>query len=505
MKSTRPSIKSGIRRFLFSVFLPLCVCFSSLHASEPLKVTVREAIIKGLENNRALKVQRLTPQILKALEADERAAFDPVLKGEVIDQKDKSQQLLKYGSTVTNLTSREITGNVSLEEFLPTGTKLNIEASTDILDSSLYQGDFDSTRAGISLTQSLLKGAGLGVNLASLRQAKLDTLASEYELKGFSEELVGRIESTYWDYVLAQRQIEIYTNSLNIAEQQLAETRERINLGKTASVEISAAEAEVALRKEGLINTRNRLETTRLQFLRLLNVPVSNLFDTVVILLDDVTVPDAKLDDVSSHIQVAMRMRPDLNQARLNLQRNDLEIIKTRNGLLPRLDLFITMGNTGYADSFSDSARNIKGDYYDYSAGIQLEYPLGNRSASAKTRRARLSLEQSEEAVSNMTQIVEVDVRSAYMEVNRAREEITAIAATVKHREETARAEAEKFRVGKSTSLLVAQTQRDLLASRIQKVQSVITCIKALINLYRLEGSLLDRRGIAVPAETGRK
>jgi len=478
---------------------------SSLHASEPVKVTVREAIIKGLENNRALKIERLTPQILKTMEAEERAAFDPVIKGQVLDQKTKAQQLLKYGASVTNIENRELTGNISIEEYLPTGTRLNLSAATDLLDSSLYQGDFDSTRAGVSLTQSLLKGAGTGANLVRLRQAKLDTLSSEYELKGFSEELVGRIESTYWNYVLAMRQIEIFTDSLRIAEQQLDETRERIKLGKTAQVEIAAAEAEVALRKEGFINTKSQMETTKLQFLRLLNLPVTNLFETDVVLVDAVAVPDAKLDDLSSHIKLAMKMRPDLNQARLNLQRNELEIVKTRNGVLPRLDLFISLGNTGYANSFYDSAKNIKGDYYDYSAGLQLEYPLGDRSASAKHRRARLSLEQAQEAVSNMTQLVEVDVRSAYLEVNRVREEITAVAATVKHREETVRSEAEKFRVGKSTSLLVAQTQRELLASRIQEIQSIITCIRSLIDLYRLEGSLLDRRGITIPASSEKK
>jgi outer membrane protein len=29
-----------------------------------------------------------------------------------------------------------------------------------------------------------------------------------------------------------------------------------------------------------------------------------------------------------------------------------LETVVTRNGLLPRLDFFITLGKTGYADSF---------------------------------------------------------------------------------------------------------------------------------------------------------
>jgi len=57
----------------------------------------------------------------------------------------------------------------------------------------------------------------------------------------------------------------------------------------------------------------------------------------------------------------------------------------------------------------------------------------------------------------------------------------------------------EKFNVNKSTTLLVAQAKRDLLAARIQQVQAVVDHLKSFIALYRLDGTLLDRRGIAAP------
>jgi hypothetical protein len=47
--------------------------------------------------------------------------------------------------------------------------------------------------------------------------------------------------------------------------------------------------------------------------------------------------------------------------------------------------------------------------------------------------------------------------------------------------------------------MLVARVQRDFVASRITEIEAVITYLKALIELYRLEGSLLERRGIAAP------
>jgi len=72
--------------------------------------------------------------------------------------------------------------------------------------------------------------------------------------------------------------------------------------------------------------------------------------------------------------------------------------------------------------------------------------------------------------------------------------------ATVALQEEVVRVEEEKFRVGKSTGLLVAQAQRDLLVSQIAHLDAIVDYRKALIALYRMDGSLLERRGILLPA-----
>ena len=85
------------------------------------------------------------------------------------------------------------------------------------------------------------------------------------------------------------------------------------------------------------------------------------------------------------------------------------------------------------------------------------------------------------------------------MEVKRAREQIKASETTRIFSEETLLVETEKLRVGKSTSLLVAQAQRDLLISRIAEVEALASYINALINLYSQDGSLLERRGIVAP------
>ena len=462
----------------------------------PITVTVQNAILMALEHNRALKVEKFNPAIRRTGEDEERAAFDPILTGGYSRDREKSE--IPSRPNRENLTN-EIDAGLGVSEYLPTGTDVSLELSTGQSWSNLYTDDLHESRVGLSMTQALLRGAGMNYNLASLRQARLDTRSSQFELRGFAETLVAQVEETYWDYALTQRQIKIFLESLKLAEQQKSETEEMIKIGSLAESELTAAEAEIALRREGLINARSNLEKTRLQLLRLLNPPDTNLWQRDIVLLHEPRIPEVTLDDVESHVGVALRMRPDLNQARLQVQRGALEIVKTKNGLLPKMDFFINLGKSGSAGSFNSSVNDIDRDSYDTLVGVSLEFPLVNREARARHRKSLLSREQAEEAVENLAQLAQVDVRSAYIEVTRAKEQISATAATRALQEEKARIEAEKFRVGKSTTLLVAQAQRDLLSSRITEIETITNYLKALIELYRLEGSLLERRGIIAP------
>ena len=464
-----------------------------------LKITVKDAILISLENNRSLLVERINPSIRKTFEDEERAVFDPTVEAEVSDQRNDIKSLNQSGRYTINSVNDVIQGSLSLKEYFPTGTFVEVDAVTKTTDSDLYNDTYSSTRLGLSVTQSLLQGYGLSVNLARLRQSRLETAITQYELRGFSESLLAKVESTYWDYALSQRQIEIVEESLKLARQQITETEEMIKVGTMAEAELAAVQAEVAAQQQGLINAKSNLESNRLKLLQLLNPPGDNLWERDVTLIHPPTLPEIELDKVETHVAVAIRMRPEMNQAKLDVQKDNLEIVRTRNGLLPKMDLFINLGKTGYADSFSGSTKDIDGDNYDAMAGLIFEYPIFNRSARAKHRRALIGRDQTEMVLDNLKQLVELDVRNAYIEVNRTKDQILASTATRKFQEEKMRIETEKFRVGLSTTFFVAQAQRDLLESRINEVQAVVNYLKALISFYQLEGSLLERRGISAP------
>lgn len=463
----------------------------------PLALTVQEAVFLALGQNQALRVERLRPSITRTLEEQQRAAFDPIVSAGVSGASERAP-LSTDGDARTS--TGDYNAFAAIDEFLPSGTRINARLGSDLLTNDPGNDQY-VTRLGLTVNQALLRGAGLDVNLVAVRQARLDTLASEYELRAFAQQLVAQTETAYWNYALAQRTIEIVTGAMAVAEEQVRETQERVNAGAIAKTELAAASAELARRKENLINARSAMDAIRLNLLRLMNPTDTAYWQRDVALKSAPAVPAARLDDVDTYVQVALRIRPELNQARLGIQRNELDLVRTRNGLLPRMDLFMTLGKSGYAESFGHSYGNFGGQDYDVLAGMRFEYPPANRAAQAEFQRARYTHQQAMEALENLSQLAQVDVRTAYIEVNRAREQVAATAATRKLQEETLRAETEKFRVGKSTSFLVAQAQRDLLQSQIDEVASVVSYLKALVQLQLQQGTILERRGISAPGE----
>lgn len=464
-----------------------------------LTISVSQAIMMCLANNRSLVVERLNPTIQQTFEDQQRAVFDPIIAAEVSAGRDQGERLARSGSQTEEYTSDTTAGGISMAQYFPTGTTLAIDAGAQMTDSSLYLDRLVETRLGMTVNQALLGGYGIDVNRVRLQQARLDTRMTEYALRGFTESLVADVEDTYWDFALARRQIEIVDESLKVARQQLAETRQLIDVGRLAKAELAAVQAEVASQEQARIEARASMETIRLQLLRLLNPSGPDIWQREINLVHPPTLPEITPEAVETHVAVSMRIQPLLNEARLQLLHGDLELVKTRNGLLPLLDLFITLGKSGYANSFGESINRMDGDRYDALAGIRLKLPVFNRDAKALHRRALQRREQLAKALGNLAQLVEIDVRRVYIEVGRTKQQITASSVTRIFDEEKLRTETEKLRVGKSTSFLVAQAQRDLLASRIAEVRVLVNYLKALTNLYRQDGSLLERRGIAAP------
>ncbi len=465
--------------------------------SGPLELSVEQALLLAVRRNRSLVVEQLQTEIRGAYELIERGLYDPELFARANYARGVATETTNVTGESFSVRSDGDAIEAGIRQRLPTGTAVEISALRDRGASSRRPEQYEA-RVGMTVTQALLQGFGPAVSLAAVRVAEADTLASVWELRAFTEALLAEAESTYWRHVLAQESVAIVERSLAVTEQQLSEVEQFIAVGKLAPFDAAALRAELAQRKQDLIDAKSAVELERFRILRLMGVAEKPGAPRPFTASSDPRITPAALSDLDERFTLALRLRGDLNEARMRIEREELQTVVTRNGLLPRLDLFITLGKSGYADSFGESVQDIDGDAYDFGAGLELSYALGNRSARGRAAMDRLEKRQAEAALKNLEELIELDVRTAAIELERARQQITASAATRTFREASATAESTRLRVGTGTALDLAQAQRDLVESELAELGAMIEYRLALVELYRAEGSLLERRGLAV-------
>lgn len=473
--------------------------FSASALPDLSALSVNDAILLSLERQPAFMVERLRPELSRAAEERERAVFDPGLSATLAGGRREFGQLPPgvNGAVQADGDADEWRAAMALEKLFATGARVDASIAADSSDRGVGPaGATAAGRYGLSLSQPLLEGFGRTVRTARLRQAALDVKISHNLLQASAEVLAAGVEKTAWRLIMAERRMAIVEESLRLAESQRDEVMERIRIGRLPEIDSAAGEAEVAQRREDLINTRSAVERARLEMLRLLGCRLTDDWNMDLRINNDPRVPDEPLPSVEESVASALVLRPDLQEARLQVEQGELELVRTRNGLLPRLDAFVALGYTGYGDSFGGGFSGDLGDESSVELGLRIERAIGSRRDRAVHRAAMVGLAQAEAGLENMEAMVQAEVRAAHVEARRSFEQIEATRATRRLREAVLQAETEQMRVGKSTSLMVARAQRDLLEARLSEEESVISHLIARQELYRAEGSLLARKGI---------
>lgn len=467
------------------------------------RVTLLSAVCQVLEQNQQLRVERLRPEISNTGIEEAEGEFDTVLEAGFLHrtrhtstQGPEPREGDASEPTRSENVSRTNDFNVGLSGRLPTGTNYNlgITGSRSVTNTTK---PFYNLATNLNITQNLLRGAGCEVNCVRVWTAQNNFIISLYQLQQVLIDLVTDVQSTYWNTYLAFRTLQIRLTAYAVAREQRERAEEFVRVGKSPPLEALAAQAEESSRISDIINAAADLKLRQIQLLRLINPDCKPLgWRALLYPVDKPVLPSEPLIP-EQRIGLAQYYRPDLRQAQIDLSNRELEVVRTENGLLPAFDLVAELGYTGVGNSLGAAARQIRDrDFNNWALGFQFSYPLQNRQASAAHRRSNFQKNLAEEAIGNFCQIIEVDIRNAVIQIERTTRLIESTHVTRRLREEELEAEIEKFRVGRSTSLLVAQAQRDLTTAQLDEVSSEVANILAYLQLYRSEGTALQRLGI---------
>ena len=475
---------------------------------EARALTLRDCLLLALQNNLDLRIQRLTHQETALGPRAAAGAYDPSLLLGAARSGNKTtgtspgtaDGLLQTLDTDTDAESWQaaITGLTPL-----TGLqyKLGLDMQNDWGTRSGSRFDTTDAFAGLTLTQPLLKGLRTDSARYALRTAEKQTLESLLQLETRIQHTLNAVENAWYSLIAARKAVTVRQEALRLAEQLYADNKNKVAIGtlsrldeQQAASQTASAHAALAKATHSAATAQNALKTLVFADQR---ATANLLILTPTNALDATEAPILDLpEDIARR---ALENRPDLRQARIAIERQQLAIDRNRDDVLPSLDLSAAYGwSASGEDSYSSAWSTIRHrDQPEWKVGLTLTVPLPNRTARANLAQSRLAAERLRLDLARLEEAALVEVADAALAVQ------SAWAAFQASREATAYAfsalvaEQRKYERGKSTPFVVLQLQKDLTAARNDEIAAATAYRIQRAALALAEGATLAAHGLS--------
>ena len=470
---------------------------ASAPAGPVLKISRDDAVRMAVENNPELAVAKFDPAISDEDVAAARSAFVPTLESGLRRNSELLPSVNLFGGasgTRTDLWS----GTASVNQLLPWGGGNYLfgwdnsrTASNSIISS--YSPALASS-LHVAFSQPLLRDFRIDPARANLEVSRRNREITDTRLLETSVATKADAERAYWLLVSALALVDVQQRSLDLALELERTNRARVDVGQSPPLDLVAAQAEVAQRRENLIVARTTARQSE-DLLRTIAIdPKRDDYWALRLEPTDVTPAVGAPPDVDAAVRRALSDRTDLQRARKEIQNAETGIALSRSQTLPDLRAaaeYLTNGAGGtrlvrtgdfpgtivgsQLTSFgSVLGQVLTADYPTWTLGLTFSYPLGKSTAQAALARARIERDQSNARLRSLELAAVRQIRDAAsrLEQNQQRIETTRLGRQLA--EQRLDAEQRRFEVGLSTSFLVIQAQRDLAIARNSETQALL-------------------------------
>jgi outer membrane protein TolC len=383
---------------------------------------------------------------------------------------------------------------------------------------------YTSGSLDLQLTQNLLQGFGRAVNTRNIRVQRNNIAVSNLQ---FKEQVIATVTAAlnlYWDLVSFHEDVLARNQAVITAQRLYEDNKRQVAAGTLAEIEITRAESQVyAARQDQVIAETNLLqqETILKNVLTRNGIADAGLTNVRIVPLDKMIMParDAAKDaspSVEPLIQQALAKRPEIEQARINIQSNEMNLVGIKNSLKPTLQAFAELTNNGLTGDLTEFGLTEPGVPYlgggyenllrqilrrnfpSYSAGFSLNIPLRNRAAQGDYATSLLELRQNELNLRKNVNQVRVDVQNAVIGLEQARSRYEAAVKARELQAETLHGDERKYQLGASTPFQVIQDQRDFASAQSAEVQAAANYTHARIAMEQALGTTLEAHHVSI-------
>jgi outer membrane protein len=462
------------------------------------------------------------------------SGYDPIFQSSLLwgHQTTPEQNTITTGTS--SLVSTNKTANFSVGQNFLTGTSGTFTYSNLNQDQNSLRNlisPFTTSSMDLNITQHLLQGRGLAMNNRPIRIAKNNLKVNDLVFEQQVVNTVANVAQLYWTLVSAIENAEVAQQAVKYSQRLLDDNQKQVNVGTLAPVEVTRARAELASDNGALITA----QTIVLQQEAILKTALSRngvaspeLASAHIVPTDRIRIPDVEpAEPMQELVEHAFAQRPEVKQARIQIDSARINLEGTRANMLPQLDAVADLRNNalsgfpnlspGSAGLITPAPPGLVGgysnalsqlffrDFPNYTVGVTMTIPLRNRAAEANMATAQVNLRMTEQSVQRLENLIRLDVQNALIAVQQARIKHDVAAEQVTLEEELLDAENKKLSIGTSTPQLVILVQRDLANAQLTEVQALTAYGLAKVQLDQSVGGVLASNHIEIDeAKSGR-
>jgi outer membrane protein TolC len=398
---------------------------------------------------------------------------------------------------------------------LPFGTEYGFTVDLNELRNTLnierppsrFYPEYESF-AGFKITQPLLRDFGYDAQLAGLRVAQADRRLAGYAWRLKVEQTVAGVMKNYYDLVFASEDTRIKSENIKRAKVLEQQNQTRVDKGVGSQVDVQQATVAASVREEELIAAQylerekaNLLLRDLVDDLEDESVPRVRAVHTFKSSVPSLSIPDLMRD--------AMANRTELQQAREQLEKQEIKIRFAKNQTWPRLDVFGTLGANGLQATAGDALSHaFDRNTPSWSAGVMITIPLGNMQAKAQLTESKLEKEQIILSYKQLEVDLALQVDTALARVRSSEQRLATARKSVEASGTTLEAELKRLEQGVGISFNVLEAQKDLASASTRELAAKADLNKSLVELWLVTGTLLQRHNIAleiVPPSSGQR
>jgi len=496
-----------------------------------LPLTLRDVAYLVLLNNRDVKIERLSPEVVATRIPQARGVFDPSFSMETtMNHTESGGGNLLSGSPEP--ASDSVNWSAGVKAKLISGAIASLDFKNSRIDNNstfLTLNPQYTSSLLFNLTQPLLRDFGPGVNTVQLKVAENSATMSRYQLQSRIAGVLTQAQTSYWDLVLGYKEQDIRRKAQGLARRLVDRTRALVQEGLLPGMALLQAETSLGQRGTELVAATHALADATGRLQDALNVDSSAGIQILPLDQPTLDVPEVHLEQVVSD---ALARRPELPQAKLDLKNWNMQVEHAKNQLLPQLNLIFSYGWTGIAgestglfdeyprvQQFIEQIQNrtgrrpvessqeggygqalenlISGDNPSWKFGFNFTVPLGNVVAKSELSKASLEARKASLIVKDVERKIAVEVERAARQIQTSRTTVDATRALREQTERRLEMAQEQFDSGLAPVSAVLEAQQDLATAEREEWRAIVDYNKTLVLFDKAIGATLEKYDVA--------